>query len=32
MKTAARQLLPVLLCTGLAWLFIRIGMAVFFPA
>lgn len=30
MKTAARQLVPFLLCTGLAWLFVRIGVAVLF--
>jgi hypothetical protein len=32
MKLILRQLVPFLLFTGLAWLFVRIGMAVFFPA
>lgn len=30
MKTVTRQLVPFLLLTGLAWLFVRIGMAMFF--
>lgn len=30
MKLAMRHLVPFLLFTGLAWLFVRIGMAVIF--
>jgi hypothetical protein len=30
MKLSLRHLVPFLLCTGLAWLFVRIGMAVLF--
>jgi len=32
MKPSLRQLVPFLLCTGLAWLVLRIGMGVFLHA
>lgn len=30
MKLTMRRLVPLLLCTGLTWLFVRIGMGMLF--